>query len=759
LQAQAAKLNHVERKSDHTAHLNPEEIQAVANLYTQEKGNLEVLAKKCGVSVDLLRKQPPQDATEFATKLLIGCYTGETSEIVKGEFRDRLLQDLQQQSGKLRRTETKEVAAEPSAADIEVVGKLYSDANGDLDKLAASCGANPELLRKRPPADAADFAKKLLGGVYTGDTTELAKSQLRDELLEGIQKQAGQLKRAHTKEVAAAPADSDIACVAKIYSDSEGNLDKVAAACGMRRGSLEMLKKHPPADANEFAKKLLEGTYSAGDSSELAKADFRSQLLEGLRTQGGKLKRADTKEVAAGPQQADIDCVAKIYTSNNGNLGRIAEACGANPDMLKTNPPTDAQDFARKMLEGHYTGDTSGFAKAHLRDRLCEDLQAQAMKLKRTETKEVASAPGEADVEAIAKVFTQHGGNLEKIAPLCGANLVLLQKTPPADATDFAKKLLEGLYTGDDAEMAKTQLRDHLASNLQAQAGKLKRTQTKEVSGTPATRDMEAVAKIYVDSDGDLAKIAAASGANLQMMQKMPPNDANDFAKKLLEGAYTGEASEIAKRELRDHLHEDIQVQRTTLKRTNTKESPTIPTAKVDDVTAVGQVFTKHNGNLDAIAKATGARVELLKKRPPEDAADFAKKLLEGCYTADNSEFGKAVLRDRLAADLTEQAGKLRRTTTKASMATPLERDIHSIAELYTSCGGNVEKLVEITGLKPELLKKHAPKSPEDFAQKMLEGWYTGNQSELAKKQLRHRLRADLMAQKKELRRTSSRMA
>ena len=83
-----------------------------------------------------------------------------------------------------------------------------------------------------------------------------------------------------------------------------------------------------------------------------------------------------------------------------------------------------------------------------MRDDLLENIQRQAGNLKRAQTKEVSATPAASDIECIAKIYTDCGGDFAKIAEKCGANVELLKKTPPEDATDFGKKLLEGIYTG-----------------------------------------------------------------------------------------------------------------------------------------------------------------------------------------------------------------------------------------------------------------------------------------------------------------------
>ena len=45
-------------------------------------------------------------------------------------------------------------------------------------------------------------------------------------------------------------------------------------------------------------------------------------------------------------------------------------------------------------------------------------------------------------------------------------------------------------------------------------------------------------------------------------------------------------------------------------------------------------LFTKHKGDLAALAKATKSSEKLMKAKPPKDAKDFAAKILAGAYVA-----------------------------------------------------------------------------------------------------------------------------
>lgn len=60
-----------------------------------------------------------------------------------------------------------------------------------------------------------------------------------------------------------------------------------------------------------------------------------------------------TKESTTVDKQAE-EAMAKIYQANGGDPTKLAKATGANEKKLKSSPPKDAKDFAKKILAGEY---------------------------------------------------------------------------------------------------------------------------------------------------------------------------------------------------------------------------------------------------------------------------------------------------------------------------------------------------------------------------------------------------------------------
>jgi len=538
---------------------------------------------------------------------------------------------------------TKVAEGAPLAADIECVAAVYSENGGDLEKIAAACGVPLALLEKAPPLDAHDFARNLLAGLYTGDETELAKSQLREQLWDKLQVQPGRLRRTQTREGPTQPAASDLECVARLYTQHGGDLPKIAALCGIDE---DLLRQRPPAGADDFAQQLLKGSYTS-NGAELTKSRFRDQLFQNIRAQGQRLKRTETKEGNAKPQASDIERLARIYDDNGGDLEKLAGVFAIDMALLAKAKPAGARDFARNLLEGFYTGDSSELAKSQLRGRLFADLNAQSSKLRRTETREGPIAPGALDVESVADIYRRNAGDLDMLAVICGAHLDMLRKSPPADADDFARKLFEGLYTGDTGDIAKASLRERMPEKIAEQLKKLKRTETKEckaiVELEASDVDLERMANIYTDKNGDLDAIATVCGINVQAIQRWPPNDATEFARRLLAGHYTFDTSLQGQRRVRKHLVgskcllDSIQELAKTIKWGRPYPNK-CGVLRERDIWTIQDYYEDHNGDLDELAALCGVAPELLRRIPPEDSEDFARKLLEGWYSAAEPE-------------------------------------------------------------------------------------------------------------------------
>jgi len=361
-----------------------------------------------------------------------------------GEMKHKAMQ-LKEQAQNLRtRQKIEDPAAllEQDKTLIDHFAKIYTMNLGLPARLAEACNISADLLEKKPPKDAEDFAVKLLEGCYSAEDAEVAKQNLRQRLREDLQAKAQSLNKVHTKKadgIAGASA-ADIQAISKIYDEHGGDLETIA---GLTGAHIELMRKKPPQDGADFAKNLLEGVYT-GDTSAMAKQALRDRLEQDLQERAKNLRKAKMVERAEGPSEADVQMVARIYIDNEGDLEKIAQLTGAHINLIRKRPPKDPSDFARTLLEGHYTGDESELAKSGLRDRLLQDLQEKSKNLRKAEVKESAVGPSQADVECIARIYNDHEGDLDVLAELCGVSVQLMQRHPPEDAEDFRG----GCWTG-----------------------------------------------------------------------------------------------------------------------------------------------------------------------------------------------------------------------------------------------------------------------------------------------------------------------
>ena len=97
----------------------------------------------------------------------------------------------------------------------------------------------------------------------------------------------------------------------------------------------------------------------------------------------------------------------------------------------------------------------------------------------------------------------------------------------------------------------------------------------------------------YIEKRGNLDKFAAMFGVNASLIRRNRPTDGRDFAKKILAGFYTGDVGGIEKKELRNHLRENLQRKVSQLKRTTTKEYAGL---NEEDIRAVRRSTTRWLG-------------------------------------------------------------------------------------------------------------------------------------------------------------------
>merc|ERR1712012_758216 len=123
-----------------------DELGFMADLYTRQDGNLQTLARLTGCSLSIMQKNQPEDAMDFAKRVLNGTYTADKSEQAKKEMRDKLSWEVNVQKSKLKRTPTIEMTGNATEADLDFFGKIFTEQRGNLDKLAKMFKANVALM-------------------------------------------------------------------------------------------------------------------------------------------------------------------------------------------------------------------------------------------------------------------------------------------------------------------------------------------------------------------------------------------------------------------------------------------------------------------------------------------------------------------------------------------------------------------------------------------------------------------------------------
>lgn len=248
---------------------------------------------------------------------------------------------------------------------------------------------------------------------------------------------------------------------------------------------------------------------------------------------------------------------ADIYTQCGGDSTKIAKALRLSMTGLQANPPSDADEFAAKLLEGALSANPT--EDAEMREQLRSVAQNRAAyKLRRVDRS--AAKPAEAaamyhvsakqaDVAMFAQVYSNLSGDLGQLSDVfeLDEKKVRAEANMPIDAEDFATKLLDGIFTGEVHEWQKKQLMLKLKH--------LKPSTTKEALAESTQEDLAAAAQLYIDQDGDIAKIASVLRHPLRPPKHQETNP-EDFAKNLVTGKYQEIPTEANKARLLQQLKE-----------------------------------------------------------------------------------------------------------------------------------------------------------------------------------------------------------
>lgn len=442
LTRKGSQLKHVTTK-EYSGEPTEEEMGAIKKVWDEKSSNPQVLAKHFEIDADILLDNFPSDVETFAKNLFLGLYTPDKDEAAKDKFRQRLQIDLNRTSSKLRKSITKPPAG-PTDEELQACAKVFESHKGDLTAIAEQLGLAENLLNHDPPIDAEDFASKVLAGNYTPDDAETAKSKLREKLRGKLIQKRPSLKKTTTKEgEGLSQEDSEVVFIRKLYPGRNlKEIDSLAEKFGL---SAKHMKANLAKDAEEFAKKVLSGEYSA-DNNEVAKENLRLKLKVAINERRPSLAKATTRRMS-NVSDEELTNFGAFYTKKGGDLEAIASESGIPIATLRSMPPSNAADFVLKLMTGHYTVDMDEQSKATLRACMRQEMVRTAKLLKKASTKEWDGKAHEDDVKLIAVAYKRRNGDLSSLALEFSLSHAALTSKPPTNAEDFAKHVLLGSYT------------------------------------------------------------------------------------------------------------------------------------------------------------------------------------------------------------------------------------------------------------------------------------------------------------------------
>lgn len=515
-----------------------DDIAAAAKIYTDHKGCLATVAELLGLKEKLMNNDAPNNATEFAEKLLAGNYSEEGDEVAKRKLRENLRPELTQRRPSLKRATTKEYEGlTDKDPDFIMAVKLFpGDKQTELEALAGKLGLSTSHLQSDPPKDAQDFARKLLAGAYVADKNELLKKDLRSKLEAAIRERRPSLSTVPmSKRRLSQVTDEEFQSFGSFFDKHNGDIDKMAEESGLPS---DLLRNAPPQNSIDFVAKLMDGLYTY-DMDEEAKKNFRGCLKKEMMNSKDKLKKTPTKEWDGSASEEDVKMFAKVYAARNGELKALAELFSLDIDAMQQNPPASDQDFGKKVLLGAYTPDRVAKKVDEFRQSLSSQMKLHGGRasLKATETRQSSVEPSPGQIAKVAKIYNDLKGDLAHACQAVSADFGAAAKNKPADANDFAVKVLSGAYSTADAETSRRRLSLVLHQDMLNHPA-LKKTNTKEGLSGSSEQDIAHYANLFDEHGGELLKLAAVTQCDMELLKADAPADGRKFAQKFLSGGY-----------------------------------------------------------------------------------------------------------------------------------------------------------------------------------------------------------------------------
>ena len=206
--------------------------------------------------------------------------------------------------------------------------------------------------------------------------------------------------------------DAMIKGLTSLYNDCEGDVEAIFACLNEDPGKAI---RYPPSSALEFATKYLAGGYTYVE----------------VRKQPSKLRLA-TAVAEVMPEKEEMPMLAaleKLYNDNVGDIRKIFEILDEAPEKALKYPPSGANDFAQKYINGNYENALNAKQRATFTDS--KDVASAASK---------PAASTNPMLAGLEQLYNAHSGDLSAIFAALGEDPSKAKKYPPPNASTVRDK-------------------------------------------------------------------------------------------------------------------------------------------------------------------------------------------------------------------------------------------------------------------------------------------------------------------------------
>jgi len=314
---------------------------------------------------------------------------------------------------------------------------------------------------------------------------------------------------------------------------------------------------------------------------------FKAQTLARARAQGGLLNGPSLAAVRCSRDDPSLAPIIQLYEKHEGDIEKIFAELGDNPGKALKYPPSDANEFAVKYVEGNYTyidlkavmkkagleyedtpvgsgeveqgGGHLGILRAKLNQPVSELSEEppdpSLSNLARSQPREAAEGPGATLTAEKLKTKTQSDDGKKRAPSRQSSKATDLAAAPTsstlppssAASTPRATEHYSGYYGGDHGVhcVNQSQLLESRRLTLKKRDRGVPISAQYPALPLPGPTDDETAPLIalWYEHDGDMANIFAELGESPRKALKHPPIDAMDFAEKFIAGKLTDYAS------------------------------------------------------------------------------------------------------------------------------------------------------------------------------------------------------------------------